>query len=98
MKIHILNPDGTTIILPVNKEPTLEELQTIVGGHIERVVVKFNNETTDMIINEEGKIHNLPINKTATNIYNNIPDRVERTTIIDVIVGTAVIFEGFRLS
>ena len=45
---------------------TLEELQKYVGGLIEIVRTK---DGKPMIINEEGKINDLPINQKATAIY-----------------------------
>ena len=42
---------------------TLDELQGFVGGYIERLIVAPN---LDMICNEEGKLHGLPVNQVAT--------------------------------
>ena len=54
-------------VLPDNKmDFTLEELQKYVGGLIEIVRTK---DGKPMIINEEGKINDLPINQKATAIY-----------------------------
>lgn len=58
---------------------SLEEMQIIVGGYIEVVRIS-NNEI--MIVNEEGKLDNLPINKKATEIAS-IPG--------DVIVGDVLV-------
>lgn len=44
----------------------LEELKAIVNGWVE-VVWLPNDEI--MVINEEGKLLGLPLNRTATNIY-----------------------------
>ena len=46
----------------------LEELQAIVGGWIE---VKFLSDADGgvMIMNEEGKLRNLPYNERATTLY-----------------------------
>lgn len=43
-------------------EDTLEYLQGYVGGYID--VVRLNDEI-DLVINDEGKIHNLPINRAC---------------------------------
>ena len=55
------------IIVETNKEPyiteienTLEKLQEIVGGFID--IVEIENGV-DLIINDEGKINNLPPNR-----------------------------------
>ena len=42
---------------------TLEELKEIVGGYIE--IVRLNKKEI-MVINEEGKLNNLPYNDNAT--------------------------------
>ena len=56
----------TTHINPENgKNFTLKELQKFVGGYIE--LIHF--EHTVMVVNEEGRLNNLPINEKATDIY-----------------------------
>lgn len=45
----------------------LEELQAIVGGYIEIVGL---HDGRLMILNEEGKLHWLPINQEATRLFN----------------------------
>ena len=59
---------------------TLEELQTYVGGYIERVELQNNEE---MWLNEEGKLLGLPINHHATAISGLVP--------YDVIVGDVLV-------
>ena len=49
----------------------LEELQSVVGGYIEPVPVTVGNGQYIMIVNEEGKLQNLPYNLCATRIRNN---------------------------
>ena len=51
MKVHIIE----------DKEPTLEHLQKLVGGYIE---VYYVNKM-QIVLNEEGVILNLPVNKKA---------------------------------
>mgnify|MGYP003674504572 FL=1 len=46
---------------------TLEEMQRLVGGRIERV--HHAEPHCDMYVNEEGKLDGLPYNKTATTVY-----------------------------
>ena len=56
-----------TNVLPKNKTDfKLDELQTFVGGIIE--IVKTKDGRT-MVINEEGKINDLPINQKASLLY-----------------------------
>jgi hypothetical protein len=70
------------IVSPGNtKHFTLKELQSIVGGYIETV---FLNETTVMVVNEDGKLDELPINIRATEI-------IRQAGITDTIVGDALV-------
>jgi len=80
----IIKTNGEQIeVTPKNgKDFKLEELQEIVGGYIE--VVWFPNDKI-MVINEEGKLLNLPINETATKIY------FDAFSYNDVIVGDVLI-------
>ena len=56
-----------TNVTPQNKTDfQLTELQKIVGGFIE--IVKTKDGRT-MVINEEGKINDLPINQKASLLY-----------------------------
>lgn len=100
--IHILTPDGTgkvsVEVRSVEKQPTLEELQKIVGGWIERVEVLFKGQERDMIINEEGLIKRLPFNPAATEYRTNWLTLNGLEQYATPIVGTVVIFEGFALS
>ena len=45
---------------------TLEELKEIVGGYIEII---YLTENKIMVINDEGKLINLPHNENATTLY-----------------------------
>ena len=83
MKGRILYVDGREeFIEPKNDTDfSLEELQTIVGGHIE--IVPLGDERI-MVANEEGKIHHLPLNVRATCIVNG-------AGIADTIVGNVLI-------
>lgn len=62
-----MKADGTTTqVNPENGSTfTLKELQAIVGGYIEFIYF----EHTIMVVNEEGRLNNLPINDKATDIY-----------------------------
>lgn len=56
-------------VYPENgKDFSLDELQGFVDGYIE--IVWLDKERI-MVINEDGKLNNLPINKKATEEYNN---------------------------
>ena len=64
----LIKSNGEEInIFPNNKTDfQLDELQKYVGGFIE--VVKTKDGKT-MVINEEGKINDLPINQKASQLY-----------------------------
>lgn len=80
----VVKTDGTfDALLPKNNKVfTLEELKSVVGGYIEIVPL---DEDYLMVINEEGKLLNLPINEGATRYY-----RKSRNTD-DFIVGNVLI-------
>lgn len=88
MKAKIYKADGTIIdnIVPENgTDFQLGELQKIVGGYIE-IVGLLDNEI--MVINEEGKLADLPINENATEIYN------EFDGFYDYIVGDVLVCDS----
>jgi hypothetical protein len=62
-------PDQFKVIDDVKDEPTLKEAQDFVGGIVEGI--QFPNGDY-MIINEEGKLINLPLNVEATALWRNI--------------------------
>lgn len=62
---------------------SLEELQGYVGGYIEIVQLHKENTGHIMVVNEEGKLHHLPINHIATALYG----------LRDTIVGDVVVCE-----
>lgn len=61
----LLKADGTMAeYLPKNgKYFTLKELQSAVGGYIEII---YLSNGMQMVVNEEGRILGLPVNKQAT--------------------------------
>ena len=68
MPYQILHVDGTREdFTPSGERPSLEEMQKIVGGYIERVTVKGG----EMWANEEGLLQGLPLNLQASRIANN---------------------------
>lgn len=80
----VIKTDGTMDALypKNNKVFTLEEQKSVVGGYIEIVQL---TEDYLMVINEEGRLLNLPINVIATRVY-----RASRNTE-DFIVGNVLI-------
>ena len=67
MEGHIYEASGKNYgITKIEHEVTLKYLQDIVGGYIPII---YLNDGDVMIINEEGKIDELPRNNMATKIY-----------------------------
>jgi hypothetical protein len=64
----IIQPDGTELtVRPGNgKKFSLQELQHVVGGYIERVQLRPGNGRGTMYVNEEGKLEGLQRNQKAT--------------------------------
>lgn len=67
---------------------TLEELKAFVGGWVEIVYMPHDEL---MVVNEEGKLADLPINRTATLIYQ------EAFGYSDVIVGDVLLCENYQI-
>lgn len=61
---------------------SLKECQTIVGGHLEMVPLADGRV---MILNEEGKLDDLPVNLAATALY------LEERAGYDEIVGDVLV-------
>lgn len=60
----------------------LEELQKVVGGYIE--IINLCNDQI-MVVNEEGKLEDLPYNFIATQMYQ------RNTRALDYIAGDALV-------
>ena len=80
----LLNANGTKLkVKPKDGVKfTIEELQRFVGGHIE--IVRLDGKDV-MVINEEGKLKNFPMNVAATALFN------MHHGLSDYIVGDALI-------
>jgi len=82
---RVLYPNGNEHrVYPSNdKKFTLEDLQALVGGNIEHVILPRGNGHATMWIDEEGKLKGKEYNFEASRIYGRMP--------YDCIVGVAVI-------
>ena len=70
MKGTIIHTDGSEVPIEFDGEPTLKEMQDIVGGMIEFVSVRNEcGDPTHMIVNEEGLLIGLHFNYKATEHY-----------------------------
>ncbi|MDP2950072.1 MAG: DUF3846 domain-containing protein [Chloroflexota bacterium] len=80
---RLLKPDGTCAVYPPKgAHYTLEELQEAVGGFIEIVHLKGGRRPHIMVINEEGKVHGLPLNEHATSLYDGSPDYIVGNALV----------------
>ena len=88
MKNYIINTNGAkTEVTPKFGNPfTLEELQEYVGGYIE--IIRLTDKYL-MVVNEEGRLLDLPFNSEATDIAR------QHKAIYpnDMIVGNALVVE-----
>jgi len=67
-----------------DKAPSLKKLQDMVGGYIQVVEIKGKQ----IIIDEEGKLKDKPLNEEATDLWG---------VDYDIIVGDAVVLSGKAL-
>jgi len=64
----VIEPDGRIHDLErAAEKPTLEELHKAVGGYIE--VVRIGVRDTLMVVNEEGRLIGLKLNRLASLLY-----------------------------
>lgn len=83
--IVLLRTDGTSEKIS-DTDPGLETLQNLVGGLIEIVpLIKDDVIEKELVVNEEGKLLQLPLNIVASIIYNKYYPGY------DVIVGDALL-------
>lgn len=70
-KITVIKPNGEKDSLTQPKSPDLKQLQGAVEGLIETVphLVKFEGRNCEAYCNEEGRLHNLPLNPEATKVW-----------------------------
>ena len=89
MENFIIKTDGSKhVIAPKNgKKFELEELQAFVGGFIQVIHLSKNKL---LVVNEEGKLHNLPMNEKATALA----QYCNAIFPTDCIVGDAVVIEN----
>ena len=63
-KYIVVAVDGTeSQITSGGEKLELSALQKLVGGYIERTQVEHGGKSVDAWVNEEGLMHNLPMNK-----------------------------------
>ena len=83
------------IVSDSKDEPTLESAQEFVGGYVEGIT--FPNGDY-LIINEEGKLMNLPLNEEATKLWKATFDNDNYITgRKDFVVGPAILIKANAL-
>jgi hypothetical protein len=84
-----INTDGSIEEREQTKCPDIEQLQEAVGGYVESVPYwqKHDGKRAWVICNEEGKLHGLPVNCTATLMWHD----AQKLVRADVLVGNIVI-------
>lgn len=89
----ILRADGTSDCVELRKKPSLEDLQKLVGGFIERVPLwnRYSECPCVVYCNEEGKLQQLSLNEQATIAWYKAMNVDEAD---DALVGDVVILQG----
>jgi hypothetical protein len=94
-QLTTIKADGTVVVgEPTAKDPSLETLQTCVGGYLQIVPYfkKHNGKQCVAYCNEEGKPQCLPVNIAATNAWaKEVKENTGVGAIHDVLVGDIVI-------
>jgi len=97
MKKEKVNTDANEfkIVSDSKDEPTLESAQEFVGGYVEGIT--FPNGDY-LIVNEEGKLKNLPLNPEATALWRATFDNDNYITgRKDFVVGPAILIKANAL-
>ena len=90
-----LNESKFKIITDPNDEPTLEEAQEFVGGYVEGITFPSGEY---LIVNEEGKLMNLPLNSEATMMWRATFTKEEYSFgYDDFVVGPAILIKAKAL-
>ena len=71
--VTILRANGVVEKLHLQSYPTLKDMQSWVGGYIERVPVNATAPCKTMLVNEDGLGRNLPVNVRASAYYDHGP-------------------------
>jgi len=96
-KKNTLSTDANEFVIidDVKNEPTLKSAQDFVGGYVEGIT--FPNGDY-LIINEEGKLMNLPLNSKATALWRATFDNDNYITgRDDFVVGPAILIKKAAL-
>jgi hypothetical protein len=83
---------GRPEFVALTGKPSLKQMQDMVGGLVQRVSVRVDGRTRDMIVNEEGLILGLPFNIEASKLW---AESYQQGG--GMIVGDAIVLIGWRL-
>jgi len=89
--------DGTVTTDKAFEPPSLEQLQDYVGGFIEVVNVLVDGQATQMVVNDEGLIRDMPVNVLASKHYATYALQELRCYPPTPICGNAVLLRGLVL-
>lgn len=78
--VTVIHPTGMVEEVVIERAKEIEQLQSIVGGWIQLIHVPYEGKVRTAFVNEEGKMHGLPYNARATEMYRR-----------DVLVGSLII-------
>jgi hypothetical protein len=86
--IKLIHHNGAEETSTLNTPPTLEHMQKLVGGYIERVNLKpsISDGFRWMILDEEGRLKHKPYNPKATALM-----RANYPTSVSIIVGDVIL-------
>jgi len=71
--VTILRASGVVERVYLDEHPTLKDMQSWVGGYIERVPFNETAPCKTMLVNEDGLGKNLPVNVRASSYYDHGP-------------------------
>lgn len=93
----VIDPAGVVAYHTQDGKFSLSQLQGFVKGYIERVSVRVAGKNYEMFVNEEGLLHGLQFNKTATHLGQAWRHH-QRMSMSDlVLVGDAVVLSRDHL-
>jgi len=83
--IALIKPSGEITAEPVSKSNLLADIQRFVGGSIQicpQQSTAMIDKSLVLIVNEEGKLNNLPYNPVATAVYGHPRDHITGNAVI----------------
>jgi hypothetical protein len=95
-ELTVIKSTGAIFTCEMRDPIPLEDLQKAVGGNIEIVphFTHYNGDEAYVFCNEEGKLHDLPFNEVATNLWMEcLMERYSKVTR-DHLVGDIAIVTG----